>query len=1028
MTAPAPELDTIFLAAIAIDSAEERACYIARACGGDAELQGRVDRLVQAHFRAGSFLERPAGPLIGTGAYTPSSADTPIPGGRTEVQEGPGTRIGSYQLVQEVGAGGMGTVFLAAQTEPVKRQVALKVIKPGMDSRQVIARFEGERQALALMDHPNIARVLDAGTTESGRPYFVMELVTGVPITKYCDERRLTPKERLELFLPVCQAVQHAHQKGIIHRDLKPSNVLVTLYDGVPVPKVIDFGIARATGPKPADQTLFTLVGQVVGTLEYMSPEQANLNHLDIDTRSDIYSLGVLLYELLTGTTPLDRKRLKEAPFLEVLRLVREEEPPKPSTRLSELSRSGLPSRTNPARQTGPTPPANESTLVSIAATRGLEPKKLRRLVRGELDWIVMKCLEKDRNRRYETANALAADVQRYLADEAVQACPPSPGYRLRKFARRNKRMLATVAIVGLLLVAAVVTLAVSNVRIHNEQLRTKAEYERAEAEAGRAQDNLRLAFEALDETILNMLEDQIPRDPEAAKENQERLTKALGFYEQFARQNEADPKARLEVARAYHRAGQMHRTLGHSDKALAALDRAAEVYEQLIAADPADPEPKFAQAVVHTNKGSLLNDRLGDVKAAQAEYRKGIELIDPLLKGSSLTPDNRFRLAGLHNALGKSFWKSGDPAGAIKYYRTAIELIAAVPAEREDVQHRLVDTQVVANYRANLALALSGASRLQEAEDELRQVIALLTQVYKEASAVEGYRRGRLPKDPRHWPIHCSLASAHNNLAGLLHGTGRSKDAEKEWGESVNYYRQAVEDWPGVPSMRRDLAHIERRFGLLLFDGKKRTEAAARYRHAIDLFRALDADSPGGVDVQVELGESLDAMGDLLLADGDQKKAAEHYREALDLRERVVKRCPGVPEPLNKLAWFLAACPDPSFRAPGRAVELAQEAVNLSKDNGNFWNTLGVAQYRNGAWKAAADSLETARQLRQDLDECDWLFLAMASWQLGEKPKARDCYDRAVKCLSIYEYQPEESGRFLAEAKDVLEIKEPKK
>jgi WD40 repeat protein/serine/threonine protein kinase len=360
----------------------------------------------------------------------------------------------------------MGTVYMAEQTTPVRRTVALKLIKAGMDSRQVLARFGAERQALALMDHPNIAKVFDAGTTDSGRPYFVMELVKGIPITRFCDERRLTTRQRLELAIPVCQAVQHAHQKGIIHRDLKPSNVLVALYDGKPVPKVIDFGVAKATGPRLTDQTLYTEFGAVVGTLEYMSPEQAELNQLDIDTRSDIYSLGVLLYELLTGSTPLDRKRLKQGAILEMLRVIREEESPRPSLRLSTTEE-----------------------LPSIAASRNIEPRKLSGLVRGELDWIVMKALEKDRTRRYETANGLAADLLRYLDDEPVQACPPSAWYRLSKFARRNKIALIAAGLIGVAMLAGVGTLAVSNVLITREKDQKESALLKAKDSAKEAND-----------------------------------------------------------------------------------------------------------------------------------------------------------------------------------------------------------------------------------------------------------------------------------------------------------------------------------------------------------------------------------------------------------------------------------------------------------------------------------------------------------------------------------------------------------
>jgi WD40 repeat protein/serine/threonine protein kinase len=420
MAASLPDVESILCAAIEITTSEECEVYLRRACGGNEELRQRVEKLLAAHFQAGNFLEPPAPTLE--------------PATDQAIQEGPGTVIGPYKLLQQIGEGGMGVVFRAEQGRPVQRQVALKIVKPGMDTRQVIARFTAEQQALALMDHPNIARVFDAGTTDSGRPYFVMELVIGVPVTDYCDRERLTPQRRLELFIPICHALQHAHQKGIIHRDLKPSNVLVALYDGRPVPKVIDFGVAKATGPPLTERTMLTEFGQVVGTLEYMSPEQAELNQLDVDTRSDIYSLGVLLYELLTGTTPFERKRLKAVAFLELLRVIREVEPPKPSTRLSTTE-----------------------ALPSIAANRSLEPKKLSGMLRGDLDWIVMKALEKDRSRRYETANALSRDLQRFLADEPVEASPPSTAQRLKKFVRRNKGTVVVAMVVIGALVAGII-------------------------------------------------------------------------------------------------------------------------------------------------------------------------------------------------------------------------------------------------------------------------------------------------------------------------------------------------------------------------------------------------------------------------------------------------------------------------------------------------------------------------------------------------------------------------------------------
>jgi eukaryotic-like serine/threonine-protein kinase len=456
--------ETVFAEALEKRDPQERAAFLDRVCGDDRELRASVEALLSA-YEEGQFLESPAATLAET-------VDESV------AREQPGAVVGKYKLLGQIGEGGFGVVFVAEQSEPIRRKVALKVLKPGMDTRQVIARFEAERQALALMDHPNIAKVLDAGQTPpayaggSLRPYFVMELVEGLPITEFCDQAQLPIRERLELFLSVCQAVQHAHQKGIIHRDIKPSNVLVTVHDGRPLAKAIDFGIAKALGQQLTDKTLFTGLDQLIGTPLYMSPEQAALSNIDIDTRSDIYSLGVLLYELLTGTTPFEKERLCTAGYDELRRIIREEEPPKPSTRISTMGQAAT----------------------AVSTRRRTDPKRLSRTYRGDLDWIVMKALEKDRDRRYETATALAADVRRYLCDDPVTARPPSRPYRIGKFVRKNKVAFAIASLVSAALAFTVVILAVSNARITSEKEQKDKALELAKA-ASERERNTALKF-----------------------------------------------------------------------------------------------------------------------------------------------------------------------------------------------------------------------------------------------------------------------------------------------------------------------------------------------------------------------------------------------------------------------------------------------------------------------------------------------------------------------------------------------------
>ena len=453
---PKKSLENLFGEALERDDPVKRSRFLDEACGADADLRQRLERLIKAHEEASGFMFDPSRKSTAVG-----STGVIQPTGQTEKA---GDTIGRYKLLEKIGEGGCGVVYMAEQKDPVRRRVALKVIKLGMDTKQVIARFDAERQALALMDHPNIAKVLDAGATDTGRPYFVMELIRGVRITDFCDEHRISTEARLKLCIQVCQAIQHAHQKGVIHRDIKPSNILVTVNDGVTMPTVIDFGIAKATQGRLTDQTLFTAFEQFVGTPAYMSPEQAVMTSLDVDTRSDIYSLGVLLYELLTGRPPFDQQELLAAGLDEMRRTIREKEPLKPSTRLRSLG---------------------ENELTTAARRRQTEAPKLVHRVRGDLDWIVMKCLEKDRARRYVTANALALDLQRNLNQEPIVARPPSRLYRLQKFTQRNKAaFFSGLAIVAVLLVGTAVSTwqAVRATRAEHEQ-----DHLRREAEAGRA-------------------------------------------------------------------------------------------------------------------------------------------------------------------------------------------------------------------------------------------------------------------------------------------------------------------------------------------------------------------------------------------------------------------------------------------------------------------------------------------------------------------------------------------------------------
>jgi serine/threonine protein kinase len=628
--------------------------------------------------------------------------------------------------LQQIGEGGMGAVFMAEQTHPVRRKVALKVIKPGMNSQQIIARFEAERQALALMDHVNIARVLDAGATAAGRPYFVMELVHGAPITQYCDDDRLTPRQRLELFVPVCLAIQHAHQKGIIHRDIKPSNVMITLYDGRPVPKVIDFGVAKATEQRLTERTLFTHYGTLVGTLEYMSPEQAEMSAMGVDTRSDIYALGVLLYELLTGSTPLSHKRVKDAAYAEILRMIKEEEPAKPSTRLSDSGEA----------------------LASISAQRQMEPAKLSKLVKGELDWIVMKCLDKDRNRRYETASDLAADVQRYLNDEPVQACPPSPGYRLRKFARRNQGPVLAALLVLTALVAGIIGTTWSMLRatvaeaaaIHeagekttalNEKeaaLTTAKENEiRATVAQKEAQENLKDALAAVEQMLTRVAEERLLYVPQMEAIRRELLQDALKFYQKFREKKSDDPVIRREAALGYLRVARIQYFLGQYPEAETAYRNAIGSLEELDGPSPLEPARRVKRLCIDFEFAAALA-ALGKDEEAMRNIHQAVEIAVKLAADFPDDPAYRTQLVSAHNNL-------------------ASALIARQPDEAEKILRRnlpLADGAFdLEGTHRTLGEVFLATRRFPEAEEAYRQALKYAEKLAAEFPSATQFQSG---------------------------------------------------------------------------------------------------------------------------------------------------------------------------------------------------------------------------------------------------------------------------------------------
>ncbi len=871
----------LFEQALEIDDPTERASYLDRACADQPTLRRQVDQLLKAHEQADTFLERPhpAAAMENTGTFSPPSSPVEMAG-----------RViaGKYKLLQRIGEGGMGSVWMADQLEPVKRRVAVKLIRTERDgSRNILSRFEAERQAIALMDHPHIAKLLDAGSTDgenAGHPFFVMELVKGIALTDFCDEHKLGVPERLKLFIQICSAVQHAHQKGIIHRDLKPTNILVEMHDHNPVPKVIDFGLAKAMSGQPlTEHTLFTGFGTVAGTPLYMAPEQAKFNAIDIDTRADIYALGVILYELLTGSTPIERDQLKKAALDEILRVIREGEPPTPSKRLSSTH-----------------------SRPSIAANRGTEPLKLGRFVRGELDWIVMKALAKERDRRYETATGFARDVERFLNHEPVIAGPPSAAYRLRKFVQRNRGQVLAASLVVLTLVLGIAGTTFGLIRA--EIRRGEAERARAneaeqrrvaqtneakanvaaEAEkkakdrekeqrkkAEKARDRTRQALDAMTSSVAG---DSLRTQKEISAEQKKFLAQALTYYKETAAEKGDDEQARFESASMADQVGIIECRLGRTTEAAAAFRQACADFEKLIADFPDAVAYREDLAKCALNLGNMLA-RMGNWTEADKQFQHVLSIHEKLVVEFPAVLRYRQSLATVRMNLGALTAQLGMRPRAEEQFRKAVAIQEKLAAEfPANAEYR----QDLARSLVNLSLLLTDAGTNQEAESQYRKAVAI---------------QEKLTMDFPDSPVYGEdLARSENSLGLLLSETGKRPEAEELFRKAIAIQQKLVGRFPAAPEYREELARTRNSLGMLLNDLRKWPEAEEEIQKAVAIQEKLVVEFPSAPEYQHELGSSHNNLG-LIAYVSKRPGAEEQYRKALTIKQKLAAEFPAVPQ-----------------------------------------------------------------------------------------------------------------------------------